>query len=85
MQLRLVSQSRQRSWLKINRSEPLSGRSVVLMLLENTHTYSLVTGTGDTDNSRFRLVSNTLKTAAIFDFETKSSDASASVQQTREG
>jgi Ca2+-binding RTX toxin-like protein len=39
----------------------------------NTFTYSLVTGTGDTDNVGFSIAGNTLKTAAIFDFETKSS------------
>ncbi|MCA9091973.1 MAG: cadherin domain-containing protein [Planctomycetaceae bacterium] len=36
-------------------------------------TYSLVTGTGDTDNGVFTIVGNQLKTAAVFNFETKSS------------
>lgn len=37
----------------------------------NTFTYSLVTGTGSTDNARFRIVGNQLRTAAAFDFEKK--------------
>ena len=36
-------------------------------------TYTLVNGTGSTDNAAFMLVGNTLKTAAVVDFETKSS------------
>ena len=39
----------------------------------NTHTYSLVTGTGSTDNASFTLVGNALRSAATFNFETKSS------------
>jgi len=39
----------------------------------DTFTYSLVSGTGDTDNGSFQIVGDTLKTNAIFDFETKSS------------
>jgi len=39
----------------------------------NTFTYTLVTGTGSTDNSSFTIAGNSLKTAASFDFETKSS------------
>ena len=39
----------------------------------DTFTYTLVTGTGDTDNASFAIVGNQLQTAAIFDFETKSS------------
>ncbi len=35
-------------------------------------TYTLVSGTGDTDNASFTIVDDTLKTAASFDFETKS-------------
>jgi len=38
-----------------------------------TYTYSLVAGAGDTDNASFSIVGDTLKTAAIFDNETKSS------------
>jgi methionine-rich copper-binding protein CopC len=39
----------------------------------DTFTYSFATGTGDTDNASFQIVGDTLKTNAIFDFETKSS------------
>src|SRR5205807_2470647 len=40
----------------------------------DTHTYSLVSGTGSTDNGQFTIDgSGNLKTAASFDFETKSS------------
>jgi len=38
-----------------------------------THTYTLATGAGDTDNASFTISGNQLQTAAIFDFETKSS------------
>ncbi|MCA2668070.1 MAG: VCBS repeat-containing protein [Pseudanabaena sp. M114S2SP2A07QC] len=39
----------------------------------NTFTYSLVSGTGDTDNSLFSISANQLKTNATFDYETKNS------------
>ena len=39
----------------------------------NTFTYSLVSGTGSADNASFTIVGNTLKTAAVFDYETKTS------------
>jgi len=39
----------------------------------NTFTYSLVSGTGSTDNTSFTISGSTLQTAAIFDFEAKSS------------
>jgi hypothetical protein len=39
----------------------------------NTHTYSLVTGTGGDDNASFTISGSSLKTAAILDFETKTS------------
>ncbi|MHC4433179.1 MAG: beta strand repeat-containing protein, partial [Planctomycetota bacterium] len=39
----------------------------------DTHTYSLVTGTGDTDNMLFTIDGEQLKTAQVFDYETKSS------------
>ena len=39
----------------------------------NTFTYSLVSGTGSTDNASFAIAGNTLQTAAIFNFEAKSS------------
>lgn len=38
-----------------------------------TFTYTLVSGTGDTDNASFAITGSTLKTASVFDFETKSS------------
>ena len=37
----------------------------------DTFTYSLVTGTGDTDNGLFSIVSDELQNAAILDFETQ--------------
>jgi len=39
----------------------------------DTHTYTRVTGTGDTDNASFSIIGNQLLTAEVFDFETKSS------------
>ena len=39
----------------------------------NTFTYSLVTGTGSTDNALFTIQNNQLKSNAPFDFETKNS------------
>lgn len=39
----------------------------------NTFTYSLVTGNGDTDNSKFTITGNQLKANAKFDFESKNS------------
>ncbi|KYG85234.1 hypothetical protein AWW67_16110 [Roseivirga seohaensis] len=37
------------------------------------HTYSLVTGTGSTDNVQFVIEGTSLKAASVFDFETKTS------------
>jgi len=39
----------------------------------DTHAYTLVSGAGSTDNAAFTISGNTLKTAAAFDFEVKSS------------
>jgi hypothetical protein len=39
----------------------------------HTHTYSLVAGAGDADNASFTIVGNSLRTAAVFDYETKNS------------
>jgi len=39
----------------------------------DTHTYSLVAGTGDTDNDQFKIVGDQLQSNATYDFETKSS------------
>jgi VCBS repeat-containing protein len=41
--------------------------------LGNTFTYSLVSGTGDTDNGVFNILGSTLRASSSFDFETKSS------------
>ena len=37
----------------------------------DVHTYSLVAGTGDTDNSSFLILNDSLLTGEVFDFETK--------------
>ncbi len=37
----------------------------------NTFTYSLVSGTGSTDNGSFTISGNTLQTAATFNYESK--------------
>jgi hypothetical protein len=39
----------------------------------DTHTFTLVAGAGDTDNTSFTIVAGQLRTAAAFNFETKSS------------
>jgi len=39
----------------------------------DTHTYTLISGTGDTDNASFTIDGDSLKTAAVFDYETQSS------------
>ncbi|MBL1264479.1 tandem-95 repeat protein [Methylomicrobium sp. RS1] len=39
----------------------------------DTYTYTLVAGTGDTDNGAFTIDGDQLKTAAVFDFEAKAS------------
>jgi uncharacterized repeat protein (TIGR01451 family) len=39
----------------------------------DTFTYSLVSGAGDNDNASFAIVGNNLRTAAVFDYETKNS------------
>ncbi|MCH7410708.1 Ig-like domain-containing protein [Belliella sp. DSM 111904] len=39
----------------------------------DTFTFSLVSGAGDEDNSSFSIIGNELRTAEVFDFETKSS------------
>jgi uncharacterized delta-60 repeat protein len=41
--------------------------------IANTFTYTLVTGTGSTDNASLTIDGSTLKTAAVFNFETTSS------------
>jgi VCBS repeat-containing protein len=51
---------------------------------ENTFTYSLVTGEGDTDNSLFTIVDNRLITNTVFDYETQN-NYSIRVQTTDQG
>ena len=41
----------------------------------NSYTYALVAGAGDTDNASFAIVDNQLRSAASFDFESKASYA----------
>ncbi|MEP2023950.1 Ig-like domain-containing protein, partial [Reichenbachiella sp.] len=41
--------------------------------LDDTHTYSLVAGTGSSDNARFSIDGNMLKANGVFDYETRSS------------
>jgi Ca2+-binding RTX toxin-like protein len=50
----------------------------------NTFTYTLVSGTGDTDNAAFNLSGNALRASSSFDFETKSS-YSVRVRSTDQG
>ena len=58
--------------------ENLSANTVVGSLsavdpdIGDTHTFSLVSGTGSTDNSSFNISSGQLRTSAVFDYETKS-------------
>ncbi len=40
--------------------------------VSDTHTYTLVTGTGDTDNASFTIDGNALKTTEVFDYDAKS-------------
>jgi hypothetical protein len=39
----------------------------------NTFTYTLVAGTGDTDNASFNISGDSLRTSEVFDYETKNS------------
>jgi len=41
--------------------------------INDTHTYTLVAGIGDTDNPSFSIIGDQLQSAVIFDFEIKSS------------
>jgi hypothetical protein len=40
---------------------------------DTTFTYTLIAGSGDTDNSRFEIVGNQLRTRQVFDFESRNS------------
>ena len=51
----------------------------------DTHSYTLVTGTGSTDNSLFTIVGNTLQANASFDFETQPGPYSIQVRTTDSG
>ena len=50
----------------------------------NTFAYTLVSGTGDTDNAAFNIIGNALRASSSFDFETKSS-YSVRVRSTDQG
>ena len=50
----------------------------------NTFAYTLVLGTGDTDNAAFNIIGNALRASSSFDFETKSS-YSVRVRSTDQG
>lgn len=52
--------------------------------VNNTFTYSLVSGAGSTDNGRFAIVGGTLTTVSVFDFEQQSS-ASIRIRSTDQG
>ncbi|MGI9608992.1 MAG: cadherin domain-containing protein, partial [Acidimicrobiia bacterium] len=51
----------------------------------DTHTYSLVAGTGDGDNGLFTIVGDELRTAAALDYETLGSPLNIRVQTTDSG
>ena len=56
-------------------NEPLGTEIGILSVSDNdaidTYAYSLVSGTGATDNNQFSIEGKRLKTAAVFDYETK--------------
>jgi Ca2+-binding RTX toxin-like protein len=57
-------------------NQPINTSVVTLTSLDadsTNFTYSLVAGTGDTDNALFTITGNQLQTNAIFDYETKNS------------
>ncbi len=63
--------------ITVSENQPI-GTEIGILSVEgddevNTYTYSLVFGTGDTDNSHFSIEGNRLKAAAVFDYETKNS------------
>jgi len=51
----------------------LSTIGLLSIPISGSFTYALVSGAGDTDNTSFTISGSTLKTAAVFDFETKNS------------
>jgi hypothetical protein len=54
---------------------PVGSFSTTDLDLDDSFTYTLVSGSGSTDNGSFSIVGNVLNTAATFDFETKNSYA----------
>lgn len=63
--------------VNVNENMPINSTVGFLSALDvdagDTHTYSLVAGTGDADNASFNLVANKLQTSESFNFEVKSS------------
>lgn len=63
--------------LTIDENEPIGTQVGILSTtdpeINDTHTYSLVVGTGDTDNALFSISEDTLKSLDVFDFENKNS------------
>lgn len=61
----------------VNENEPSATTVGSLFAVDvdagDTHTFSLVSGTGDADNASFSITGNTLKTAVSFNFEVKDS------------
>jgi large repetitive protein len=61
----------------INEKNPLNASVGTLSSTDadagDTHTYTLVSGTGSTDNASFNILNNQLRAGIAFDFETKSS------------
>ena len=53
-------------------NDVIGGLSATDANTSDTHTYSLVAGTGDTDNASFSISGSDLVAAAVFDYETKS-------------
>ena len=53
-------------------NDVIGGLSATDANTSDTHTYSLVAGTGDTDNASFTISGSDLVAAAVFDYETKS-------------
>ena len=51
----------------------------------DTHTYSFVSGDGDTDNASFEIDGSTLKANVVFDYETQPSSYSIRVRSTDAG
>ncbi|WOB45037.1 DUF4347 domain-containing protein [Thermoleptolyngbya oregonensis NK1-22] len=65
------------STTNVNENVPMNSTVAVLSTVDpdvgNTHTYTLVSGTGDTDNATFSIVGNQLRINISPDFESKNS------------